>query len=840
MTMNRPGRIVLMTALMLPSLCDAAEVIMPAINDPRLEVVLVASEPDIVTPIGLAIDRRGRLFVVESHTHFPTTNYPGPKFDRVKLFEDPNRDGKPDRISVFADGLHNAMNLAFGPDGALYLTHRNGVFRLDDKDGDGASESRATILEMDTPANYPHNGIGGIAFSPEGWLYVGQGQNLGERYTLKGTDGTTHSGQGEGGNIFRCRPDGSRLQLVASGFWNPFGLAFYGKHFLLAVDNDPDSRPPNRLLDVVRYGDYGFKYRLGRNGLHPFQSWNGELPGTLPMVSGTGEAACNILPCDQTSFPTDYREAILVTAAWDHQVEVHRPKPFGASLRADREVLVQGDESFRPVGIATAPDGSVYLTDWVDASYNVHGKGRLWRLTAKTGSKAKPGTALTVAVNASRRKMERLSGAGFPELRSALADNDPFVRSTAITALAKPEFQDAVENELEDKSPAVRLGALLALRRAGIEDAGRIAGKMLADPDESIRRMALVWAGEGQLFSLTNRLSIALSSGPVSPTLLRTHAAALRMLGKAAKPGGGAGQDSGQVTFFDITERAAPQPYIEILRASAAKTPLQARLDAVRQLAQTTNAAATALLKHLATDAKENAELRCEAVAALAGASLESDFLLALLRDSSSSLRLEAIRALRGRASEPPVREALGRLLDSNAAADAALKEQARFVLAGPSVSPPSDEEWRKQLAGKSDVASGRRIFFSASAGCARCHRIEDQGGQIGPDLSAIARGADREKLLQSLLHPSRDIAPEFVAHTVATKDGQEFTGLLIGQSVNEGVTLFMADGRAVLIPPAQIESQIQSKVSLMPEGLAGALTAQDFRDLLAFLLSRR
>lgn len=838
--MNLPGRIIMIMVLTWPFLCRAAEVRIPTINDPRLEMKLVASEPDIVTPVGLAIDRRGRLFFVESHTHFPTTNYPGPKFDRVKLFQATQRERKPDRISVFADGLRNAMNLAFGPDSALYLTHRNGVLRLDDKDGDGVSESSATILEMDTTANYPHNGISGIAFSPDGWLYVGQGQNLGEKYTLKGTDGTMHSGKGEGGKIFRCRPDGSQLQPVATGFWNPFGLAFYGTHFLLAVDNDPDSRPPNRLLDVVMHGDYGFNYRLGRNGLHPFQSWNGELPGTLPMVSGTGEAACNILLCDQTSFPTDYREAILVTAAWDHQVEVHRPKPFGASLRADREVLVQGDESFRPVGIATAPDGSVYMTDWVDVSYNVHGKGRLWRLSPKAGMTRKPGAVLSVNANAKRRMMERLSNAGFSELRSALADNDPFVRSAAITALSKLEFQDAVENELENKSPAVRLGALLALRRAGCEDAGRIVGKMLADPDESIRRMALVWAGEGQFISLTNRLSIALTSGSVSPTLLRTHAAALRILGQAAKPEVVVGQASGQVTFFDLTERVVPQPSIEILRASTAKTPLQTRLDAVRQLAQTTDASAITLLKRLATDAKENIELRCEAVAALADASLESGFLLTLLGEPSSSLRIEAIRALRRRATEPPVREALSGLLNSDADARAALKEQARFALSGPSGSPASDEEWRKALANAGDSSSGRRIFFNASTGCARCHRIEDQGGQIGPDLSAIARGADSEKLLQSILHPSRDIAPEFVTHTLATKDGQEFTGLLIGQSVNEGVTLFMADGRAVLIPPSLIESQTQSKVSLMPEGLASALTTQDFRDLLAFLLSRR
>lgn len=89
--------------------------------------------------------------------------------------------------------------------------------------------------------------------------------------------------------------------------------------------------------------------------------------------------------------------------------------------------------------------------------------------------------------------MERLSDTRFTELRSALVDTDPFVRSAAISALSKPAFRDAVKNELENKSPVIRLGGLLALRRAGIEDGGVIVRKMLADPDEAIRRTALVW-----------------------------------------------------------------------------------------------------------------------------------------------------------------------------------------------------------------------------------------------------------------------------------------------------------------------------------------------------------
>jgi putative heme-binding domain-containing protein len=320
--------------------------------------------------------------------------------------------------------------------------------------------------------------------------------------------------------------------------------------------------------------------------------------------------------------------------------------------------------------------------------------------------------------------------------------------------------------------------------------------------------MAVIWAGEDQLTSVTNRLSLALNTKPVSPVLLRAHAATAQILAKAGKLQPGVASAPAKVTFFDLAERVEPQPYIETLKASSARTPLQARMDAVRHLAQSTDPSAVSLLKRIALDRKADAELRAEAVVALAGSPEGSGIASELIDDSATAVRLEAARMRRSQPADPS--------------------------------RPRSDQEWRKALDGNCDAASGRRVFFSPSVGCARCHRIEEFGGNIGPDLSTIARGADREKLLQSILHPSRDIAPQFVSHTVETKDGQEFTGLLIGQSVNEGVTLFMADSRAVLIPPSLIASQTQSKVSLMPEELARGLSVQDFRDLMAFLLSRK
>src|SRR5213075_689227 len=246
----------------------SAEIRAPVVQDPHLTLTLFKAEPEIVTPIGIAIDDQSGIFVVESHTHFPKKDYPGPRYDRIKHF-------LPDGTSsIFAEGFQWAMNLAFSPDKKLYLVHRNGVMILPEK---------KQVVSLDTPGNYPHNGLGGMAFSEDGWLYIGMGENLGANYTIKGRDGSSHSGGGEGGNVFRCKPDGTKLELVATGFWNAFGLAFNRAGYLFCVDNDPDSRPPCRLIDVVMGGDYGYKFRYGRSGLHPYTAWNGEIPGALPM-----------------------------------------------------------------------------------------------------------------------------------------------------------------------------------------------------------------------------------------------------------------------------------------------------------------------------------------------------------------------------------------------------------------------------------------------------------------------------------------------------------------------------------------------------------------------------
>ncbi len=267
---------------LLLALPAVAEVTPPQVLDPNLKIELIAAEPDINTPVGIAVDKKGRVFVVENNTHQVRPDYKGPKSDRIRIFQ---QDGAGKwQATTFAEGFHNAMCLEFDPDGVLHFTMRDKLLKLEDTNNDGVCDKQTELMRWETKGDYPHNGLSGMTFAPDGWLYVGSGENLQMPYTAIGADGWKFDYQPGGANVFRLRRDGSALHIVATGLWNGFGLECDGAGRILCVDNDPDSCPPNRLLHIVPGGDYGFNMTYGRAGTHPFQCWNGEIPGTLPMI----------------------------------------------------------------------------------------------------------------------------------------------------------------------------------------------------------------------------------------------------------------------------------------------------------------------------------------------------------------------------------------------------------------------------------------------------------------------------------------------------------------------------------------------------------------------------
>jgi len=106
----------------------------PVVTDDRLVLELVASEPDLMTPTGVAVDERGRVWVIENNTHERPANYKGPASDRILVFSDFDGSGKARKIGVYAEGFKNSMGLALRPDGAVYLATRSEIFLLHGKD----------------------------------------------------------------------------------------------------------------------------------------------------------------------------------------------------------------------------------------------------------------------------------------------------------------------------------------------------------------------------------------------------------------------------------------------------------------------------------------------------------------------------------------------------------------------------------------------------------------------------------------------------------------------------------------------------------------------------------
>ena len=296
-------------SLAFAALAAAAEIPLdpPRVTDDRFVVSLYAADPDIVTPIGAAVDPRGRLFVLESHTHLRPTTYTGPQRDRIKIFEGSDAGGRAAHVSIFSDDVLEGMNLAFAPDGTLHVCAAKEVFALPDRDGDGRADTRRTLLRFESANTYPHAQLLGVTISGDGWLYASRGNNGGLPYAWIGADGARLPGYGDGGDIVRCRLDGTGLERVATGFWNPFDLKFDARGRLLAIDNDPDSRGPNRLLHIVPGGDYGYRSLYGTSGLHAYHAWEGALPGTLPYIVGVGESPSACLTRASRRFPRTSR-----------------------------------------------------------------------------------------------------------------------------------------------------------------------------------------------------------------------------------------------------------------------------------------------------------------------------------------------------------------------------------------------------------------------------------------------------------------------------------------------------------------------------------------------------
>jgi putative membrane-bound dehydrogenase-like protein len=787
---------------------------------PGVAVERLAEHPELVTPTGIDLDSQGNVWVVSCHTHFRPSSYQGPEFDEILVFDS---EGKNRR--VFYNKTKTTMQLLWGADGWLYVAQRDRILRVKDSDNDGVGDTEETIAGLDTLADYPHNGLSGMTWHTDGGLIFSLGENFGKDWTLRGSDGKSLVGRGEGG-VFHCTKAGGDIRRIAKGFWNPFGLWMRSDGVLFAAENDPGSRPPCRLLHVVEGGDYGFQYVYGSAPVHPFVCWEGQLRGTLGMIHPSGEGPCAVVGLGG---------GVMIPSWSNHCIDYYPLRWQGATLQAQRIELLRGSDMFRPTGMVRKNDREYYFADWVSPSYELHGMGRLWKLTidpdradwlVKESQEWTPEAQLA----------ERLrSGLGLSDAERSLEalfgwvqGSDPYLADAAQRELARIA-RDWSQAQWQALPSERRVEAFVAMRKEDFQNP-RWVRMLWSDPDPEIRFEALRWIADGvwkeylpevlkmledpaleyRLFeaalATTNTLKGDPSQGVTDAKMLVeriTHPnTPARIAAYAMRLAPVENKGLGIVELKHLLDRNDPDLTREVVRS------LALRKDQESQ----------ELLEKIARDASMDEPFRLDALAGLIGTSQPTARALveSLAKGPEGSLAREAQRVLRQSGLDPEVRSG------------------------GSTSRPPrSLDQWLEALGGLDgapDPQAGRRIFFHvAGAACSQCHRHEGRGNVVGPDLSLIAKQGTPREILQSILEPNREVAPQFYTTHLELTDGSDFTGILLRSSSNE--VYRNGFGQEVTFQKSEIQDRKELRSSLMPSGLLDTMSDREVRDLLAFLL---
>lgn len=381
------------------------EPLAPAVEQGRLHappgfgVQLFASEPMINKPINMAFDARGRLWV-SSTVEYPFaaarerwTDAQGSRVkdsrDAIKILEDTDGDGRADRLIDFADGLniptgvlpwhkpeHKAGCIAFSIPNIWYFA---------DTDGDGRCDKREVLFgplgyEKDT-----HGMCSSFRLGLDGWVYATHGFNNTSHFKAK--DGSTldlHSG-----NVFRFRPDGSRVELWSDGQVNPFGLCWdrYGNLY----SADCHSNPITQLIRGACYPSFGKPH----DGL-----------GFGPVMcehSHGSTGLCGIIYIDGGIWGPDWDDHMFVGNCVTSKVNHDRITFTGSTPKANEQpdFITSDDPWFRPVDLQLGPDSALYIADFYNkiiGHYEVpldhpgrdKERGRIWRVAKEGASKHPP------------------------------------------------------------------------------------------------------------------------------------------------------------------------------------------------------------------------------------------------------------------------------------------------------------------------------------------------------------------------------------------------------------------------------------------------------------------
>ena len=487
---------------------------------PGFEIQLVASEPDIGKPMNMAFDERGRLWLTQSREYpfAAPTNQPGR--DAIKILSDFDESGRARGVTTFAEGLNIPIGLYPYRGGAIVFSIP-AIYRFEDTNGDGRADKREVLYsgqgyDLDT-----HGLTSAFRRGYDGWLYACHGYR--NNTTLKGTDG--HTIKMNSGNIYRMRPDGSRVEQFTFGQVNPFGLQFDPLGDLWSADCH--SSPVYMLLRGAYYPSFGKPH----DGL-------GFGPNICEHSHGS-TAICGIVVYDSDQFPANYRGDTFIGNVMTCRINRDSYAAHGSTRIAKEEpdFLRSDDPWFRPVDLQLGPDGAIYVADFYNriiGHYEVpldhpgrdRERGRIWRIVYR-GDKARVALPqdfdlskanaaslinqlgspnLTVRMQAMNQLVDRLGQSAVTPIKRMMRakNSQPTQRAHGLWVLQRLAAldQETLANGARDSSPLVRVHAMRVLsetfRETGIlpESYERLVFAGLNDLDACVQRAAADALGE--------------------------------------------------------------------------------------------------------------------------------------------------------------------------------------------------------------------------------------------------------------------------------------------------------------------------------------------------------